>query len=428
MAQAGSRLNGQAPLRIALVHAADIGGGAEAVVMAHHAELLRLGVDARLLVARKHGDSPGVEQMRYVRGPKGLRRMARWWEAATGRQYVYEPSFRALVRDLPAQADVVHLHSLHGSGGYAELPPLVAMAQRVPTVLSLHDLWWLTGHCAHPQECERWKIGCGNCPDLARTPAISRDATRANFRVKQKVAAAAPLHLIVPSQWVRERVAESPILRHLPVTVVNNPIDTAIYKPMGRVEARQRLGLAQDKRILLMAAQFLQSPFKGIMPVLDALAGDAFRDVQLILIGRDSKIVAQRARLPVVSIPFVTDRAAMADYYRAADLLLMPSKVETFGLVAAEAMACGTPVAAFPAGGLGDVVVDGEGGVVTTQDDASAFVSAVAGLLDDPERRSRLSRSAAERVLREFNLEAHSQACLRVYRAHADARSHAVFR
>lgn len=407
-------------MRITQIHAADQGGGAEAVVLAHHMQLRARGEDARLVVARKHTDAPGVESIPYVRGPKGLRRLARWREALTGHQYVYEPSFRNLLASLPGRTDVVHLHSLHGSGGYAELTPLIGLARRVPTLLTLHDLWWLTGHCAHPQECLRWQIGCGSCPDLARYPAIRRDGTRANFKVKQRVATEAGFHLIAPSAWVRSQVAQSPILRSLPLTIVFNPIDTRTFRPGDRATARASLGVGASERVLLVVAQHLRSPFKGVEPLIGALGALPRPDTRLLLVGHDAELLASKSRLPAIPLEPITDRERMADCYRAADLLLMPSKVETFGLVAAEAMACGTPVVAFPAGALGDVIVDGEGGRVVPQDDMTAFIGAVNGLLDDEDQRSRLSASAAVKAARDFSLEAHTEACLRVYRAHRD--------
>lgn len=404
-------------MRITQVHSSDLGGGAEAVVLAHHQNMRGLGIDAKLIVARKHLEEAGVQQIPYVRGPKGFRRAARWLESVTGRQYIYEPSFRATIEALPAQADVVHVHSLHGGGGYAELAPLVDLANSVPTLLSLHDLWWLTGHCAQPQECERWRTGCGRCPDLKRTPAIPRDGTRANFNSKRRIASSANFHLIAPSEWVKARVAESPILAHLPVTVVFNPVDTDLCKPGERTSARRNLGLAEDKRVLLVVAQYLGSPFKGVDALLQELEADAVPDAQLVLVGRDADAVAARTRMPVTTFPFLSDRARMAELYRAADLLLMPSTVETFGMAAAEAMACGTPVIAFPAGGLGDVVGQ-DGGVVVQQGDMGGFIAAIRQVLDDDDLHRGLSAAAAVRAVREFSLSAHTQACLKTYKAH----------
>ena len=81
--------------------------------------------------------------------------------------------------------DIVHCHNLHG--GYFDLRALPWLSRQVPLVLTLHDAWLLSGHCAHSFDCERWKIGCGRCPDLSIVPAIRRDATAFNWRRKQRL-------------------------------------------------------------------------------------------------------------------------------------------------------------------------------------------------------------------------------------------------
>jgi D-inositol-3-phosphate glycosyltransferase len=106
----------------------------------------------------------------------------------------------------------------------------------------------------------------------------------------------------------------------------------------------------------------------------------------------------------------------LADYYRAADALLMPSRAETFGMVAAEAMACGTPVVAFAAGGLADVIGDSEGGLLVESGDVSALSLALKDMLGNDALRQRISISASARSQREFSLVTHTNRCLDVYR------------
>ncbi len=77
-----------------------------------------------------------------------------------------------IVLDTPAQ--IVQCHNLHG--GYFDLRALQWLSARVPTLLTLHDMWTLTGHCAHALGCDRWRTGCGRCPDLKLDPAIRADA------------------------------------------------------------------------------------------------------------------------------------------------------------------------------------------------------------------------------------------------------------
>lgn len=409
-----------AALRVAQVHSSDIGGGAEAVARLHHLEMRRRRIDASLFVAQKTGGDPGVERIDYVRGPMGFRRLARFIERTTGRQYVYSPSFRALLDGLPERADLVHLHSLHGQSGYADISGVSRLSQRVPTVVTLHDLWLLTGHCAHPLECGRWMNGCGACPDLARYPSIPRDGTRANWKRKQSAFEDARVHLVVPSAWVEHQVRNSEILGHLPVSVVHNPVDTGVFFPRDRGEARHRLNLPATL-IVLLVAQYLNSRFKGVSQGIEALNLLPNPKPFLVAIGKDAATALARYDGNGVSVEYQDEQSGLADYYRAADVLLMPSIAETFGMVAAESMACATPVVAFAAGGLVDVVGEA-GGVLVPEGDVAAMSAALATLLAQHQHRIDLGSSAAKSAATRFGLASHTDSCLRIYESLLDSQ------
>ena len=131
----------------------------------------------------------------------------------------------------------------------------IAVAQpQVPLVLTLHDAWLLSGHCAHSFDCERWKIGCGRCPDLTIVPAIRRDATAFNWRRKQRFYQASRLHLATPSRWLMNKVMESMLGTTNPdVRVIPNGVDLTTFRPR-RQEARTELQIAPDDKVIMFAA------------------------------------------------------------------------------------------------------------------------------------------------------------------------------
>lgn len=401
--------------KIVQVHSADRGGGAEAVVRMHHQEMRRQGYDSLLWVARMKGDDEAIREIEYVRGPKGLRRLARWYEQLSGRQYVYSPSFRKLLKALPDYADVVHLHSLHGAEGYADIYQLAQLSQQVPVAITAHDLWLLTGHCAHPLECGRWQTGCGQCPDLARYPPIPHDGTHDNWANKRRIFEQAKIHLIAPSKWVIQQIEQSPILSHFSTSLVYNPLDTSIFFPADKQLARQRLGLPAEKKIVLMVAQHLSNLYKGVKEGIAALNQVTDPDLFVVTVGGHAQKVLQQCRAPGKAIPYQANPASLADFYRAADVFIMPSRCETFGMVAAESMACGTPVVAFSVGGLTDVIAENEGGILVPSEDSSAMASAIQHLLEDDEKRLKLGSIAESRAHREFSLTTHTHRCLTIY-------------
>src|SRR3546814_10331965 len=80
---------------------------------------------------------------------------------------------------------MLHCHNLHG--GYFDLRELARFSKLLPVVLTLHDEWAYTGHCAYTFGCERWRSGCGQCPHLDVSPSIRRDASAANWTAKYDI-------------------------------------------------------------------------------------------------------------------------------------------------------------------------------------------------------------------------------------------------
>ncbi|QEF99486.1 D-inositol 3-phosphate glycosyltransferase [Stieleria maiorica] len=406
-------------LNVIQVTGSDVGGGAEVVVREHHHELQRQGHRVQLLVGRKLTDDAATTEIPFRRGPKGVLRTARWLERNTGLQNLYSPGFRAIEDSFAFSPDVLHLHSLHGVESFAELSVLRRLCRKFPTLISLHDLWLMTGHCGHPLDCPRWKTGCGKCPDLTLYPAVSHDTTRLNFWRKRRLFRSLPARLIVPSNWLKAQVRQSPILKHLPVDVVPNPVDVDTFTPDADPDAcqdlRREFGITATDQTVLMVAQHLDNPFKGVRDGIAVLNLIKSANVKVMLVGRAAESVAGKINHPCVILPFTDSKQRLADYYRSAKVLLMPSRGETFGLVAAEAMACGTPVVAFDVGGLADVIGDDIGGILISDRDRSAMARAVDELLSDGRQYMLKSDAGRERSVDLFSLCRHTRSCLTLY-------------
>ena len=400
-------------MKVAQIHSSDSGGGAETVVRRHHRQLRNLGHESFLLVGRKTGDDPQTAEIPFRAGPKGFLRTARWLERKTGLQNLYSPSFRRLEEQFPFVPDVLHFHSLHGVESFSELAVLSSLSAKIPTVVSMHDLWLMTGHCGHPLDCRRWQEGCGRCPDLTLYPAVQRDATAWNFRRKKRTFARCSAHVIVPSRWMKRQVESSPVLGDFPVTVVPNPVDTELFRPG---DSKKELhGISNSDRTVIMAAQHLNDPNKGVSDGIAVLNSVDMAQLRVILVGHGAGEIAKRLSSPTCVLPFTSAAEVLADYYRMADVALMPSRGETFGLVAAEAMACGTPVVATAVGGLTDVVGENEGGILVPRGDIDAMGKALRMLLGDERLRQKHSEAGRTRMVELFRSELHTDRCVSVY-------------
>ena len=192
-----------------------------------------------------------------------------------------------------------------------------------------------------------------------------------------------------------------------------------------RHAARRAVGLAAGEPVVVFAGRV--QPLKGpdvLVEMLAELRAQGRPVPRLVVVGgpsgdpgavaalahhADRAGVADRVRL-VPALP----QSELAAWFRAADVVAMPSRSESFGLVAAEAQACGTPVVATGVGGLRTVVADGVSGVLVRGHDPRLWAAAVGDLLADDERRARLGAGARRHALR-MGWDAAAEAMAKVY-------------
>lgn len=329
------------------------------------------------------------------------------------------PSSAAALDMAPWPPDLVHAHNLHsfrGPLGHFDLRVLPALTAKVPWVLTLHDAWLTTGHCAHSLACERWLTGCGRCPDLGLFPAVHRDGTAANWQRKRDIFAKSRFYVASPSRWLMDRVERSMLA---PATiegrVIANGVDLSIFHPGNREQARQALDLPRDCHVLVFVVQGLTGrswkDFATVRQAVFQLAhANADRSILLLVLGEDSA-PERLGPAEIRYLPFRKDAGAVAEYYRASDIYVHAAHADTFPSAVIEAMACGTPVIATSVGGIPEQVTP-ETGVLVPAKDGDAMARAIVTLLDDPGRRRKLSDNAAVRARECFDLQKQADAYL----------------
>lgn len=313
---------------------------------------------------------------------------------------------RRMFDHLPFQVDLIHCHNLHG--GYFDLSYLAELSKQLPVVITCHDEWWYTGHCAYTLGCEKWETGCGNCPDLLVPMAVSRDATNYNWNRKKDIFEKSLLYIVTPSDWLLKRSERSVLAKAIAsAKVIHNGVNLEIFKPADRAEVRASLGLPKDAKIILFAAngvrKNLLKDFATLRRAVSIIA-EKLPDTQLLFyaVGEESK-PEKMGRATIEFVPFVDSFPKMAAYYQAADVYAHAAVSDNFPTTIIESMACGTPVVATAVGGIPEEITDDVTGYLVPQKDAAAMAARICELLTDDDKLKRMGTAAVEYARQNFD-------------------------
>jgi glycosyltransferase involved in cell wall biosynthesis len=402
-------------MKVLHINKSDITGGAAIAVYRLHQGLLAAGIDSRLMVDVVATGSKlvaSIPRRRWIDG-----QIFRFTKVL-GLNDIHITN-TAVIANHPfyQEADILHFHNLHGS--YFNYLALPSLTNKKPAILTLHDMWGFTGHCAYSFDCDRWKIGCGKCPYPDTYPAIKRDNTQLEWKLKHWSYHHTNLTAVVTtSRWLEAQVQES-MLSNFPIHCIPYSIDTEVYQPLNREQCRSLLGIPADKKVLMFAAQSLTNPRKGGDLLLQALAKlpQALKTETILLtLGNGGEKISEAVDIKSLNLGYVSSDRLKAIAYSAADLFLFPTRSDAFGLVAQEAMACATPVIGFNVGGVPDLVRPGNTGYLAKAENPDDFSQGIIHLLGDKNLYAHLGQQCRHVVLTEYALELQAREYINLYR------------
>lgn len=247
--------------------------------------------------------------------------------------------------------DIVHLHCINGY--FCDVYSLLEYLKKegIPTVLTLHAEFMYTGNCGYAFECDQWKYGCKRCDNPKMSIGSFRiEATHSNWVKMKKSFEGFNSNLAIAgvSQWISSRAAQSIILRDKKIYTVLNGLDNTVFY-YREDKLNSDIGRLQNegKKVVLYVTPYFEDQNKGGIWVLRLASLFAKENVQFIVVGNKEK----EYNIPNVTfIGHVNSQEKLAGLYSAADLCLLTSKRETFSMVCAESLCCGTPIVGFEAG------------------------------------------------------------------------------
>lgn len=282
--------------------------------------------------------------------------------------------------------DVIHIHNLHGY--YVNYKILFAYLNTtsIQVVITMHDCWYLTGHCVHfvTASCDKWRSGCGSCPQIHSVPrSLFVDNSAKNHRLKrQLIAANKHLTIVCVSRWLEQYVRQSMYKDH-DIRLIHNGIDLNMFRPAASVH---------NERVRILGIGNPWSKAKGLYDIFKLRTLLPETDYEIVLVGLSPK---QLKVLPegITGLPPTYDQQELAGIYSHSDIFVNPTYADTFPTTNIEAMASGLPVVTYRTGGSPETISP-DTGIVVEQGDVEALAAAVKSLRERPIPREQCRRRA----------------------------------
>lgn len=295
--------------------------------------------------------------------------------------------------------DVVHLHCLNGH--FINVYRLLKFLkkQKIKTVLTLHAEIMHTAGCDYALECEKWKTGCYDCHRIKGI--VSRyfrdDAKVCYKKMQDAFKDFENLTLLGVSEWVTKRAMQSAIFDKGAVfKTVHNGLDVESFKTTDYKILYEKYNIPEDKKIVLHVTPNFNHIIKGGKYVIEV--AKELPDVQFIIVGfnGDKSILPEN----VIPIAHTKDKNELAQFYNLADITLLTSQKETFSMIVAESLCCGTPVVGFEAGAPETITIS-DYSIFSEQGDVECLTKNINDFLNKEFDCEEISKEAREKYARE---------------------------
>ena len=407
-------------MKILIVNFSDTHDGASRATYRLHKALLVAGAESQMLVKLKSSDDFTV-----IGGDTWTQKLISKLQIKLDNlpvlfyknrtKTLFSPSwvpFSSIVNRINTiNPDLVHLNWFQA--GMMRIEDLDKI--KVPIVWSLHDNWGFTGGCHIMWECEKYKEACGACPRLGSSK--EKDLSRSVYNRKQKTFSKLKnMTVIGLSHWLANCAKESSLFKKKHVVCLPNPINTKIFAPLDKLKARKLFNFPEDKKLVIFGALSATTNInKGFNKLREALKNIKTPNVELLVFGSSQPEHIQNFKQPVHYLRYLHDDLSLRSIYSAADVMVVPSIQEAFGQTASESMACGTPVVAFGATGLLDIVDHQINGYLAKPFDTKDLSRGIDWVLN-AQNYSELCKNARDKVLKEFDSKVVANKYIKLYK------------
>jgi len=401
-------------LKVVHLNTYDGNGGAGRACMRLNRALLSQNIDSKIIVHYKFGKNPQIGDFntnliqkartaatillertwakRYLKAVKTPFSFA-WF----GRSVIHHPDVK--------NADIIHLHWVnHGFLNPKHIAEIAKLNK--PVVWTFHDSNAFTGGCHVRYTCDHFERECGDCPLLKN--ASPGDYSHRIWKQKNEAYKKLGFDIVAPSSWMQGSILRSSLLKDRSINQIPNTLETDIFKPQDKIEAKKKSGLPEDKFILLSG--FMPSRkdmHKGTSYLLESLELLKTRlcnkadQVELVVFGNRDDENLPDFPFKTTFLGKINNDEQLALCYAAADAFLIPSLEDNLPYTVMESLSCGTPVIAFTTGGIPDMVTHEKNGYLATYRSSESFADGMEWMINHPDRKQ-LNQNARQTVMDKF--------------------------
>jgi glycosyltransferase involved in cell wall biosynthesis len=410
-------------MRVLIVNTSERTGGAAVAANRLMMALNNNGVKAKMLVCDKESDTltvVGLPKSPLLHWHFLWERLVIFVRCRFSRKHLFEIDLANTGSDITRlsefqEADIIHLHWINQGmlslGGIQKI-----LRSGKPVVWTMHDIWPTTAICHLTLGCRSFTSACKSCRLLPGGSTLAQSV----WRKKQRLLEDGNIYFVACSHWLEQETKASALLKGHKITSIPNPIDTHIYNRCNKQEARQRLGLPADKKLILFVSQRVTNRNKGMDYLIEAcrLLTDIPQLGVVILGGHAEDVTTQlstfNSQLSTFPLGYVNDEHRIVDIYNAVDVFVLPSLSENLPNTIMEAMACGVPCVGFKVGGIPEEIDHKHNGYVADYRSAEDLARGIRWILTEADYAS-LCQHAVQKVAQNYSQQSVAIKYLDVY-------------
>lgn len=411
-------------MKTTIINTSDINGGAALAGYSLFQALNRFTeFETRILCGRKYSHDANIQsfitsKLRFL--DKFINDF--FIKRTVGQNYWLPSKKTILSHQFITDADIFNLHNIHGN--YFAYPTIKKLSNIAPIVITMHDMWYMTGHCSYAYDCSELMKHCKNCPHLERYPELKRDNAGFHWRKKLELYENCDITFVTCSEWLKNEAEKSLLFKGKKIHHIYNPINTENLKPRPKKLLRKLLDIPQDKCVIAFGAARIDNVRKGF-PAFISKITERFakkNNLFLVIMGSDPDNFVNQIPpwLPFKSFGNIPRDDFKSFVFGCSDVFIFPTLADNLSNMLIESLSSGTPCVTFNVGGCGEIIQNNFTGYLARQNDFDDFFSGIELILNDSNLRKNLAENARTFVLDNFTYEICANRYSRLFRSILD--------